>query len=207
MFAMMSAIKRAVTSSRKWTLVAAGAACVAVPAFSQAADFNRGGPGRGGYDHGGYDHRDDRHDDHHDGGGFNFDIRIGSRQPDYEVRETRVWVPAEYRTVTERRWVEPVYRTETERVWVPDRYEEREVRDGPRGWFHTERVLVERAHYETREHQVCVSEGHWENCDRQELVREGHYEVRTERVRKDYRLSPFQVVNPAFAGIGFAFGK
>src|SRR5439155_26646281 len=176
------------TKSRKWTLVAAGAACLAVPAFSQAADFGRGRSDRGGYE---------RHDDHRDNRRINVDIHIGSRQPEYEVRETRVWVPAEYRTVTDRRWVEPVYRTEVERVWVPDRYEEREVCDGPRGRVHVERVLVDRGHYETRQHQVCVSEGHWETCDRQELVREGHYEVRTERVRKEYRLSPFQVVNPA----------
>jgi hypothetical protein len=206
MSAVTFAIRRVLPASKKWVLVAAGAACLALPAASRADDRR---DDRGRFEQRYSDHRDDdRHDNDH-GRGIDVNIRVGQRQPEYRTRETRVWVPAVYRTVVDRRWVEPVYRTETQRVWVPDRYEEREVCDGPR-WrqrTHVERVLVEPAHYETRETRVCVSEGHWENCERQELVREGHYEVRVQRVREPFRMSPFEVVNPSLAGTGFGFHR
>jgi hypothetical protein len=204
MSAMRTAMKSLVPRSMKWAAAAAAAACLALPAASRADDGRRDDPGR-------FERRDDRRDSNRRGErrddrrGSDDDVRVGSRQPAYRTRETEVWVPAEYRTVVDRKWVEPVYRTETQRVWVPDRYEVREVCNGPawRRRTHFERVLVEAAHYETRETRVCVSEGHWENCERQELVCEGHYEVRVRRVRETYRMSPFQVVNPALAGVNF----
>jgi hypothetical protein len=193
-------------------LAAAGAACLALPAASRADANDRGGVGQRYDDRRDNNWHDDRHDnnwhdnDHKDGHGVNVDVRIGSRPPEYRTRETRVWVPPVYRTVVDRRWVEPVYRTESQRVWVPDRYEERQF-VGPHGRLRCESVLVEPGHYETREARVCVSEGHWESCDRQELVSAGHYEVRVERVREPYRMSPFEVVNPSLAAIGFGLHK
>lgn len=169
--------------------------------------------GRREYDRGDHDrHRHDRSDwrrgrdhDHRDGGKrIDVDIGIGRGRPEYETREVRVWVPPVYRTVVDRRWVEPVYRTEVERVWVPERVEERLVRHRHKGHWHRrlERVVVEPGHYETVERHVCVREGHWETFERQELVCDGHYDVRREPVRRPYRVSPFEVVNPALSRLG-----
>jgi hypothetical protein len=215
MSAVTVAIKRVLPNSNKWLLATAGAACLALPVASRADDNGRGRDDRGRFEKRYNDRRDNNwRDDSRDidrryGRDIDVDIRISGRQPEYRTREVRVWVPPVYRTVVDRKWVEPVYRTETRRVWVPDRYEDREVCDGPR-WrrrTHIERVLVVPAHYETREARICVSEGHWENCERQELVSAGHYEVRVERVREPYRMSPFQVVNPSLAGINIGLHK
>ena len=149
-----------------------------------------------------YHQRDDRRD---------HDRRVWV-EPIYEDRCTKVWVEPVYRTVTEKVWVdptfrmvtdrvwqEPVVRVQTERVFIPDRYE-------TRTYFRTngfgvrvrvtEKVLVERAHYEQRESKVVVKPGCWEtvqrrevdqegyfnNVTRRELVQAGHFEWRTERV-------------------------
>lgn len=213
-------------ASRRWLLVPAAAFGLSVLSASPAAADDRGRYDRGRYDRGDSWRRDAgrRHDEHRDDGRrhesrhdhyrrgrdndrrIDVDIRIGTRRPEYETREVRVWVPPVYRTVVDRRWVEPVYRTEIERVWVPERCEEREVRYRHRGRLCTrvERVVVEPGHYESVERRVCVSEGHWENCERQELVCAGHYETRTERVRVPHRMSPFDVVNPMLGRVGVA---
>ena len=189
----------------KWLMVPVGAAMFALPATSQAGGFDRGRDDRrDGYswqDRNWHDKDQYRHDnDKHVDVGVN--IRIGEPRPAYRVRETRVWVPAVYRTVVDRRWVEPVYRTECERVWIPARYEEREIRTIEWGRRRTriERVLIEPGHYENRDRQVLVCDGHWESIERQELVCAGHYEIRTERVRVPYRESPLAVVNPMLGG-------
>jgi hypothetical protein len=190
-----------VLNSRRCVMASAAAVALAAPLASQAAGrFDRGADVR---------HDDDRRGDwgHDNDRNVNVDVRIGGGRPEYETRETRVWVPPVYRTVVDRKWVEPVYRNEVERVWVPDRYEDREVqfRGGEGRWrTRVERVVVEPGHYESVEHRVCVSEGHWENCERQELVSAGHYETRVERVRAPYRVSPFQVVNPMLGRVGVA---
>ena len=219
MFPAAHSLKRLIanTFSGKRLLLPIGAAAIVLPTMAQAADsrFDRGRDGRDsryGYDHRdsdrrdndrrGYDGRD--YDRRRGGTNIDVDIRIGERRPDYRIRETRVWVPAVYRTVVDRKWVEPVYRVECEQVWVPPVYEEREVQFiGGHGRLRTriERVLVREGRFEKRERRVCVSEGHWENCERQELVRAGHYEMRVERVRTPYRTDPLVVVNPGLGGI------
>jgi hypothetical protein len=190
---------RSVLNSRKWLLASSAAVALSLPLASHAADNDRGR-----YDRGNNWRRDD--DRHDDGKRIDVDVHIGSRRPEYERREVRVWVPPVYRTVVDRRWVEPVYRTEFERVWVPERCEDREVSYWERGRRCTrvERVVVEPGHYESRERRVCVSEGPWENCERQELVSAGHYETRVERVKVPYRVSPFEVVNPMLGRVGIA---
>ena len=216
MLPVIRSFKRLLSSRKasKWILVPAGALALSLPAVSHAAGFDRGRDDRGGRWEsrdwrGGrdYDWRGDRDRKRIDIG---VDIRIGDRprRPDYEVRETRVWVPAVYRTVVDRKWVEPVYRCETERVWCPDVWEEREIREyrWGRACTRIERVLITPGHYETRERRVLVCEGRWETCERQELVCAGHYETRVERVRVAHRdrdrLSPLAVVNPMLgAGI------
>ena len=190
--------------STKWLPLSAGAAALALPTVARAdSRFDRGGDGRDWrFERRDYDHRDS--DTNRSKTHIDVDIRIGERRPDYRVRETRVWVPAVYRTVIERKWVEPVYRTECEKVWVPPVFEEREVCFiGERGGLRRriERVVVRDGYYENRERRVCVSEGHWENCERQALVCAGHYETRVERVRMPYRADPLVVVNPGLGGI------
>lgn len=218
----------AVVGARKWLVASAAALTLSLPTASYAADDDRGRydrdrtewrRDRGRHDHhdrhdGRDRHRDDDRDHHHhdhhrhrDGGKrIDVDIRIGGGRPEYETRETRVWVPPVYRTVVDRRWVEPVYRTEVERVWVPERVEERVVRYCHKGHWHArvERVVVEPGHYQAVERRVCVREGRWETFERQELVCEGHYEVSKVRVRRPYRLRPFDVVNPMLGRVGVA---
>lgn len=206
--------------ARKWLLAPVAALAVAGPSVARADRYDRDG-------------RPDR-DDHRQTN-IDLNIRIGERRPAppvFEERRVRVWVPAEYRTVTDRhwvepvyrtvvdrKWIEPVYRTECERVWVADVFETREVRHRDRRGDYTriERVLVAPAHFENRERRVCVSEGRWDKCERRELVCDGrwetverqevvcagHYEERTERVRvADRGLSPVEVVNPMLRGLG-----
>ena len=212
MFRAATSIKRVVTKSLagKWLLLPLGAAALCLSAVAHAdSRFDRGRDDRDSRwsDRRDNDRRDyDRRDNDRRRGGTNIgvDIRIGGdRRPEYRERETRVWVPATYRTVVDRRWVEPIYRLECEQVWVPAQYEEREVRHYEHGRMctHIERVLVCDGHFENRERRVCVSEGHWENYERQELVCEGHHETRIERVRAPYRVDPLVVVNPGLAGI------
>ena len=216
---------RSAAKNQSYLIASAIVFGMSLPAASQAADggrarFDRGGEWRRDDDRRGHDRhdhdrgdwrrdRDHRGHDHRDRGGrIDVDIRIGGghRHPEYETRQTRVWVPPVYRTVVDRRWVEPVYRTECERVWVPERIEEREVRRRHHGHWHTriERIVIEPGHFDTVERRVCVREGHWETFERQELVCAGHYEVRTERVRRPYRVSPFAVVNPLLGRTGVA---
>ena len=219
MLPVISSIKRLFsTKASRWVLIPAGAMALSLPAVSQAAGFDRRRDDRGGR----WESRDWRGDWHGNPGrdwdrdgkrvDVGVDIRIGERprRPEYEVRETRIWVPAVYRTVVDRKWVEPVYRCETERVWVPDVWEEREIREyrWGRPCTRIERVLVRPGHYETRERKVLVCEGRWETCERQELVCAGHYETRVERVRADHRdrLSPVAVVNPML-GVGFQISR
>jgi len=198
MLPVIRLFKRVWSSGRlaKWLIVPVGATILAMPATSRAAGYDRGRDDRHEYNWQDRNwHGNDKHVD--------IDIRIGQpRRPEYVVRETRVWVPAVYRTVVDRRWVEPVYRTEGERVWIPERYEEREIRTIEYGCRRTrvDRVLIEPGHYEYRDRQVLVCDGHWENVERQELVCAGHYETRTERVRVPYRESPLAVVNPMLGG-------
>ena len=206
MFRATESFRRFVTKTlaSKWLLLPVGAAALSLPAVARAdSRFDRGRNDR--------DPRLERRDDDHRGyerrrGGTNidFDIRIGGdRRPEYRERETRVWMPAVYRTVVDRKWVEPVYRVETERVWMPAQYEERDVHYYERGRLCTriERVLVSDGHFETHDRQVCVSEGRWDTCERQELVCEGHYETHLERVRVPYCVDPLVVVNPGLGGI------
>lgn len=132
---------------------------------------------------------------------FAFRLRIGGRpeirrervwiEPEYRTICERVWVEPVYRDVCDRVWVEPVYRTECEKIWVPDRFEWREVR-GRYGRCERVQVLVEPAHYETRERQVVVVPGHfeerrsrvvvtdgcWKTVERRECVREGRWDYR-----------------------------
>ena len=189
----------------KWLIVPVGAAIFAMPASSQAAGFERGRDDRrDGYNwqDRNWRDRDNYRRDNDKRVDIGVNIRIGEPRPEYRVRETRVWVPAVYRTVVDRRWVEPVYRTECERVWIPACYEEREIRTigYGRGRTRIERVLIEPGHYENRDRQILVCDGHWENVERQELVCAGHYETHTERVRVPYRESPLAVVNPMLGG-------
>lgn len=144
--------------------------------------------------------------------GVDLNFGGGRREPRVEERKVKVWVAPVYRTVTEKVWVdptfhmvsdrvwqEPVVRVQTERVFVPDRYETRTYfRSNGFGVRVkvTEKVLVERAHYEQRETKVVVKPGCWEvverrevdqegyfnNVTRRELVAPGHFEWRTERV-------------------------
>jgi hypothetical protein len=163
----------------------------------------------------------DRHDERGVRADLEFETRYGSVrerprehcEPDYAVRESKVWVEPVYRTVCEKVWVEPVYRTVCEKewrapvtkvvcekVWVPDRFECRTVvRRDRKGRVvrHEEHVLVERGHYETVEKvvEVCpgrwetferrelVCEGHWKTIERRVLVRDGYWDVRRDRVR------------------------
>ena len=121
-------------------------------------------------------------------------------EPVYRTVCDDVWTPPVYRVVCDRVWHEPVYRVEREQLWVPDRYEVRDIVRYDLCGCRTitqERVLVEPAHYEIREHQVlvsaghfedverqvCVCEGHYDHVTRQELVTPGHYEWRTELVQ------------------------
>ena len=114
--------------------------------------------------------------DHRSTGRVDIDVRSA---PDCPPAASQVWVPAVYRTVNAREWVPATYRTVTERVWreggtqcvtervwVPDRYE----------YLRDVRVLVERAHYEDRKHDVFVP-GHYEDVSRQELVCDGHWQT------------------------------
>jgi hypothetical protein len=129
--------------------------------------------------------------------------------PVIETREAQIWVEPVYRTVcedvvipptchtvSERVWIEPRVRSVGESVFVPERWEERTVvRDDHCGRpvnYRTVRVLVEKAHYETRCHDEVVVPGHFEIVDRQvpdcapvtrrverrELVTPGHFECR-----------------------------
>jgi len=81
-------------------------------------------------------------------------------------------------------WREPAYETRTTRVWVPDRYEERQVVRYEGWWRRVEcvRVLVQPAHYEEQSRQVEVAPGHWQEVQRQELVSAGHWEYRQDRI-------------------------
>ncbi|MDB5294491.1 MAG: hypothetical protein JWO31_474, partial [Phycisphaerales bacterium] len=69
---------------------------------------------------------------HDRGGRVDVDVNIqlgGGRDRDrFEERRTRVWVPAEYRTVCDKRFVEPVFEDRCERVWVEPVYETRSER-------------------------------------------------------------------------------
>lgn len=154
-------------------------------------------------------HRDWDHDRDHDrGGSSHVEISVGDRsyeripvtqvdrvwvEPVYRTVCDRQWVPAQYRNVIDRVWVPESKQCIVDRVWVPDCYEYRDVEVRGR-WNHgieKERVLVERAHYEDRNREVCVPahfedatrqelvcDAHWENVDRQELVSAGHWEER-----------------------------
>ena len=200
-----------IVGSHKALLLPAAVLTLSVPVVAGAAPNDHAR-----YDRGDHARRNDRRDDDRRGDwrrdgrrtdrDEGIDIRIGGSRRRYDAREVRVWVPPVYRTVVDRKWVEPVYRTEVERVWVPERVEEREVRYRDHGHWHTriERVVIEPGHFESVERRVCVSEGRWETCERQELVRAGHYEVRTQHVRRPYRMSPFEVVNPTLGRVGVA---
>jgi len=183
----------------KFLCAALAAGAIASAALPARADERRG-----------YDRHDERRDS---GVRVGVDLNFGGRrEPRVEERKVKVWVEPVYRTVTEKVWVdptfrmvtdrvwqEPVVRVQTERVFIPDRYE-------TRTYFRTngfgvrvrvtEKVLVERAHYEQRESKVVVKPGCWEtvqrrevdqegyfnNVTRRELVQAGHFEWRTERV-------------------------
>ena len=88
-------------------------------------------------------------------------------EPVYEERQTKVFVPATYRTVCDRVWVEPVYET---------RCVTRRDHHGHLVTVH-ERVCVRHGGWQVVDRQVCVSEGRWETrCDRV-CVREGTWET------------------------------
>ena len=189
----------------RFLCAALAAGAIASAALPAGADERRDGR----YDRDRRDHRDRR-----DGGvRVGVDLNLGGRrEPRVEERKVKVWVEPVYRTVTEKVWVDPTFRMVTEKVWrepvvrvqaervfVPDRYE-------TRTYFRTngfgvrvkitEKVLVERAHYEQRESRVVVKpgcfeiverrevdrEGYFDNVTRRELVTPGHFEWRTERV-------------------------
>src|ERR1051326_7332158 len=107
--------------------ILAAAAVGAVPASAFAGGHDRD-QGRSIYsrdDHrdsrdfrGRDDHRDYDRDEHHDRGGADFRVSVGSDCPaPVVVAPQQVWVAPVYRTVCTPEWVAPVYRTVCDRVW------------------------------------------------------------------------------------------
>ena len=107
------------------------------------------------------------------------DGRVWISQPVYQTVCEKVWVAPVYQTVCEQVWVEPVVQDVCDKVWCPDRYEMRDVvsydRYGHR-ICRSERVLVERGHFDEVHKQVVVTPGHFDKVERQVLVSEGHFE-------------------------------
>ena len=129
-------------------------------------------------DHHGYDRYCDRDRDR---GHADIEFRSCRDECTPAYAERRVWVEPVYRTVCDRVWIAPLFQKVCERVWVPDRYEKRRIIHCNK-LVTVERVLVQCAHYETREREIVVTPGHFENVERQELVCAGHWETFREPV-------------------------
>jgi hypothetical protein len=121
--------------------------------------------------------------------GFHVDVVVPGPEicvpaPQCDPTPERVWVPAEYRTVTERVWVEPVTTIRVERFDVPAQYGWRDVVYYDRyGRQHCDRqqVLISPARCEERSVPVVVCPGHFEQQTHQQVVCEGHWESRVDR--------------------------
>ena len=117
--------------------------------------------------------------------GFHVDVFVPAPEvvvpaPQCDVTPDRVWVSAEYRTVTERVWVEPVTTIKLQRVAVPAQYGWRDVvyRDHfGRAHIRREQVLIRPAHCDEQSVPAVVCPGHFEDQPHQELVCEGHWET------------------------------
>ena len=190
---------KSVLGSTALAAILASAAITATPsaALADARHDDHARPQAAHFDdHGRFDrddHRDDHRDNHPDNRAGDHGVVIINRpvaspvvvapptnqvwiEPVYRTISQQVYVAPTYRSVTDHVWYAPVVQKQTERVWVPDEYK---TIPNPFSAASSQRVLVKKAHYENRGHDVVLKPGYYQDVTRQELVCDGHYETVT----------------------------